>query len=324
MIDTSGRERPGLYIETQLFLGDMTCEKYVADHDGGGYRERVRDLSEDDWIPCIVAAHLAGVSKQAISDRIKRGTLEARESHRKNWWNEPGQKVLLVRYGDAMKKKKAGRPPRRSARPKKSRDSLETEKQNTAFLPHSFQCTGFPMCANCKRGKYTDNGKTLPYYTCQKQKGVHMTPYYHCENFQFTEEAAAKWDKWSQNNDYRHLLPYIAWREESWNCPHCKKENPAGTYYCTGCCAYTADHAMAAYCVRWYPGLINKHKGKPLTTPAVDITALAEKYKELEKYHFETVPAAALLEESGLDMELSDFFPIFDQVIDYIYADTTE
>lgn len=106
---TGERERPELHIDKHVDYHAGKIDYYVA---GEHYGEEVTDLSESDWIPCIVAAHVTGVSKQAISDRIRRGTLECREVQRRSWWNgcNSGTHVKLVRLGDVRKKRKAGRP----------------------------------------------------------------------------------------------------------------------------------------------------------------------------------------------------------------------
>ncbi len=80
------------------------CESNIVYLTNNDYWNSFPDaIYENDWIPSKVAALILGVSKQAISDRIKRETLEHRDG-------TSGTGVKMVRLMDCRKKKKAGRP----------------------------------------------------------------------------------------------------------------------------------------------------------------------------------------------------------------------
>jgi hypothetical protein len=110
---TAGTPDPNeteLINELSLYTNYTTWKKEVGWH----YNSPLdpEDLDDNTWLPAAYAAMLAGVSKQAISDRIKRGTLECRERQQSSFWEGDGKgaHVKLVRWGDVKKKRKAGRP----------------------------------------------------------------------------------------------------------------------------------------------------------------------------------------------------------------------
>ncbi len=92
-----GKEYPFLKARNWRYNG--TLELY-----NDNWREDMPEkIYDNDWIPSKLASLVLGVSKQAISDRIKRKTIESREGRF-------GTGVKLVRLMDCRKKKKAGRP----------------------------------------------------------------------------------------------------------------------------------------------------------------------------------------------------------------------
>ncbi len=103
------RERPELKVFDEITdTKNWTRRFYI----GESYGHECHDLEPTDWIPSVCAAQLAGISKQAISDRIKRGTLPHRNVQRKSWWTgeATGQHVVLVQMKDVQKKTE-GRAP---------------------------------------------------------------------------------------------------------------------------------------------------------------------------------------------------------------------
>lgn len=67
-----------------------------------------KKIHENDWIPMIAAAWILNISKQALSDRIRRGTLTCRPENPTRYSSE--KTVKMVQLMDCRKKKKAGRP----------------------------------------------------------------------------------------------------------------------------------------------------------------------------------------------------------------------
>ena len=268
----AGRERPGLYVKNELDLYSMTSEKYVSDHDGH-YKNRVHDLQEDNWIPCIVAAHLAGVSKQAISDRIKRGTLEAREAHRKSWWGGNGGKVVLIRHGDAMRKKKAGRPKGSGSR-KRSRDSSGTKREGFEIPVY------FKLFATYRDG-------------CTEKIFLKIHEGY---RYRYTDETFTRLDPTEEYDTIpetnRSITGAIKSMRSGEYCHHHK---------CT-CRELTGQFA------------------NPLTAPAVDLEAMTEIWEKLSKKKKGVIHPQDLLEASKMDTTLAEFFPVYDQVCDYLYG----
>lgn len=65
-------------------------------------------IHDNDWIPSKLAALVVGISKQAISDRIRRGTIPARSTCQGG--RRAGRSVQLVQLMHCRKQKKAGRP----------------------------------------------------------------------------------------------------------------------------------------------------------------------------------------------------------------------
>lgn len=99
------KEYPGIKHSTQW--GGSLYTNWGSNHDTPD------KIYENDWIPSALAAAVCNVSKQAISDRIRRGTTPHKEATDCRGY---GSTVKLVRLMDCRKKKKAGRPKRAKAK----------------------------------------------------------------------------------------------------------------------------------------------------------------------------------------------------------------
>jgi len=136
-------------------LSVYTCFSTWKNFVGWNYDEPINpdQFNENFWIPVSYAALLAGISKQALSDRIRRGTLECRERQQKSFWEGDGKGVhiKLVRWGDVTKKRKAGRPKgsrNKDAETKREPQPLEKQTDIANIPNEGIECKGSKTCTD--------------------------------------------------------------------------------------------------------------------------------------------------------------------------------
>ncbi len=121
-------------------------------------------IYENDWIPSKLAALVLGVSKQAISDRIKRKTLESREGRF-------GCGVKLVRLMDCRRKKRAGRPKGSTAVKVKELKKADHQTDIGDFCDAGTAALPYACCGNCN----SQTSDLMCAITPSKRAEDHMT-----------------------------------------------------------------------------------------------------------------------------------------------------
>lgn len=230
-LDPAGRTlRPDLYVSTE----DNRIHTRKAWH-------RTISIDETDWIPSTVAAHVLGISKQAIHDRIKRGTLEFLEDERTGHYVHGGQKVMLVQLLQVRSRNKAGRP-----------QGSTNKKTIVSYNPNHYQCCGGTCCKNCIQFTRTDDmgGR------CKHVPSARCMNYNSCPSFAATQAARTTRQEWSKNHVYRPEIQKGYILEEPWECEHCRFKNPSG-YFCTKCDG-SRDGVMQEYLEIYRPEMKNK------------------------------------------------------------------
>lgn len=129
----------GAAATTEKYLPYLQCRDYyngtysiASDH---WQHDVPNKIHENDWIPMKLAAVVLGISKQALSDRIRRGTIPHE--------TEKYTCIKMVRLMDCRKKKQAGRPKGKNSAGK-VKEFQQTEI--TDYTTETICCTGSKTC----------------------------------------------------------------------------------------------------------------------------------------------------------------------------------